>query len=420
MNHSVTRRPGPSAHAAAIRCAINQATLAASLFVIGATAAQAQISDDKIKIGFVTDISGPLADNDGPGSLEAIRMAVADFGGNINGRPVEILWGDHQNKADNASAKVREWADVQHVDMVIGGANSAAMLAVNRLVESKKFAFLVVSAGATQFTNEECTPYTVQYAYNTTAVSRALTTAAMKQGGKSWYFLTSDYTFGHSLEAEATKIVNEQGGKVLGRVRHPLNSEDFSSFLLQAQGSKADVLALASSGSDTLNAIKGAREFGLTKTMRIAGLLLFMNNIDSIGLKNAQGLLLSEPWYWDQSDASRAFAKRYFAKTKRMPNSLQAASYSATANYLAAVKAVGSDDPAKVLKHMRSVGVNDMYAKGEIRPDGQMVHDFYLYEVKKPSESKGQWDYLKLVSTTPGNDAFAPLSESRCPASKRP
>ncbi|WP_254427030.1 ABC transporter substrate-binding protein [Herbaspirillum sp. VT-16-41] len=420
MKHSITRDIQPKPLTSAMRQLLKNTLLATGLLLAGAGIVQAQISDDRIKIGFVTDMSGPLADNDGPGSLEAIRMAVADAGGSINGKPIEILWADHQNKADNASAKVREWADVQHVDMVIGGANSAAMLAVNRLVESKKFAFLVVSAGATQFTNEECTPYTIQYAYNTTAVSRALTSAAMKQGGKSWFFLTSDYTFGHSLESEASKIVNEQGGKVLGRVRHPLNTEDFSSFLLQAQGSRADVLALASSGSDTLNAIKGAREFGLTKTMKIAGLLLFMNNIDSIGLKNAQGLLLSEAWYWDQSDASRAFAKRYLAKTKRMPNSLQAASYSATANYLAAVKAVGSDDPVKVLKHMRSVGVNDMYAKGEIRPDGQMVHDFYLYEVKTPSESKGQWDYLKLVSTTPGNDAYAPLSESRCPAAKRP
>ncbi|WP_432240958.1 ABC transporter substrate-binding protein [Herbaspirillum robiniae] len=382
--------------------------------------AQAQITNDKVRIGFVTDMSGPFADNDGPGGLEAIRMAVADFGGNVNGKPIEILSADHQNKADNASAKVREWADVQHVDMVVGGANSAAMLAVNRLVESKKFVFLVVSAGAPQFTNEECTPYTVQYAYNTTAVARALASATVKQGGKSWYFLTSDYTFGHSLEGEATKVVNENGGKVLGRVRHPINTEDFSSFLIQAQSSKANVLALASSGSDTLNAIKGAREFGLTQSMKVAGLLLFMNNVDSLGLKNAQGLLLSESWYWDQDDASRAFAKRYFAKMKRMPNSLQAANYSATMNYLKAVKAAGSDEPAKVMKQLRSAGINDMYAKGEVRADGQMVHDFHLYEVKKPGESKGTWDYLKTVATIPGKDAFTPLAESKCAAAKKP
>jgi branched-chain amino acid transport system substrate-binding protein len=383
-------------------------------------AAHAQMSNDKVRIGFISDMSGPFADNDGPGGLEAVRMAIADFGGSVNGKPIEVLSADHQNKADIASAKVREWADVQHVDMVVGGANSAAMLAVNKLVESKKFVFLVVSAGATQFANEECTPYTVQYAYNTTAVARALTSATVKQGGKSWYFLTSDYTFGHSLEGEASKVVLENGGKVLGRVRHPINTEDFSSFLVQAQSSKANVLGLASSGSDTINAIKGAREFGLTQSMKIAGLLLFMNNVESLGLKNAQGLLLSESWYWDQDDASRAFAKRYFAKMKKMPNSLQAADYSATMNYLKAVKSAGSDEPQKVMKQMRAAGVNDMYAKGEIRADGQMVHDFHLYEVKTPAESKGAWDYLKVVATIPGATAFTPLSESKCAPARKP
>lgn len=392
-------------------------TCAVSPLLIGS--AQAQISHDKVRIGFISDMSGPFADNDGPGGLEAIRMAVADFGGKVNGKPIEVLSADHQNKADIASAKAREWADVQHIDMIVGGANSAAMLSVNKLLQNKKFVFLVVAAGAPQFTHEECTPYTVQYAYNTTAVARALASATVKQGGKSWYFLTSDYTFGHSLEAEAAKVVTENGGKVLGRVRHPINTEDFSSFLIQAQGSKADVVGLASSGSDTINAIKGAREFGLTKSMKIAGLLLFMNNVDSLGLKNAQGLLLSESWYWDQDDASRAFAKKYFAKMKKMPNSLQAADYSATMNYLKAVQAAGSDDPDKVMKKMREAGVNDFYAKGPIRADGQLEHDFHLYEVKTPAESKERWDYLKRIATVPGAQAFTPMSESKCPAVKK-
>ncbi len=393
--------------------------LAICAAVFSVSAAHAQISDDKIRIGFVTDMSGPFADNDGSGGLEAIRMAVSDFDGKVNGKPIDIVSADHQNKADIASAKAREWIDTQHVDMIIGGANSAAMLSINRLLGAKKFVFLVVSAGATQFTNEECTPYTVQYAYNTTVVARALTSATIKQGGNSWYFLTSDYTFGHSLEAEASKVVIENGGKVLGRTRHPINTEDFSSFLIQAQGSKANVLGLASSGSDTINAIKGAKEFGLTKSMKIAGLLLFVGNVESLGLNNAQGLLLSESWYWDQDDASRAFAKRYFQKMKKMPNSLQAADYSAAMNYLKAVQNAGTDDPDKVMQKLRANGVNDFYTKGKIREDGQLVHDFYLYEVKTPGESKGPWDDLQRIATVPGDAAFMPLSQSKCALVKK-
>ena len=258
-----------------------------------------------------------------------------------------------------------------------------------------------------------------QYAYNTTAVARTLGSAVVAQGGKSWYFLTTDYTFGHSLEAEATKIVQANGGQVLGKVRHPISASDFSSFLMQAQASKAQVLGLASSGSDTLNAIKGAREFGLTQSMKLAGLLMFVGNIDSLGLDDAQGLLLTESWYWDQNDASRAFAKRYFEKMKRMPNSLQAANYSATLSYLKSVEAAGTDNADKVMPEMRKMKIDDMYAKGSIRADGQMIHDFYLYEVKKPSESKRPWDVMKQVAMVPGDKAFAPLSESTCPLLKK-
>ena len=382
--------------------------------LMATAAATAQISGDVVRVGFITDISGPLADNDGPGGLEAIRMAVADFGGQVAGKPIEVLSADHQNKADIAAAKAREWADREGVDMIVGGANSAAMLAINNLLPEKKFVFLVISAGATQFTNEACTPYTVQYAYNTTALARAVGSAIVNQGGKSWYFLTTDYAFGHSLEAETAKVVTETGGTVAGKVRHPLSNSDFSSFLLKAQASKAQVLGMANSGSDLLNSIKGAREFGLNKSMKLAGLVMFMNNMESIGLKTAQGLLMSEPWYWDQSDASRAFAQRYFAKMKRMPNSLQAADYSATWNYLQAVKAANSDNPDKVMEQLRKMQIDDMYAKGYIRADGQMIHDFYLYEVKKPEESKKPWDFLKQVAAIPGDKAFDPLSASTC------
>ncbi|MDM0015286.1 ABC transporter substrate-binding protein [Variovorax sp. J22P168] len=395
-----------------------QLTLCATALAT-ASLAQAQISNDKVRIGFISDLTGPFADNDGAGGLEAIRMAVADFGGTVGGKPIEIVSADHQNKADIASAKAREWADTQGVDMVVGGANSAAMLSINKMVPEKKFVFMVVSAGATQFTNEECTPYTVQYAYNTTAVARTLGSAVVAQGGKSWYFLTTDYTFGHSLENEASKVVAASGGTVLGKVRHPISASDFSSFLIQAQGSKAQVLGLASSGSDTLNAIKGAKEFGLTKNMKLAGLLMFVGNIDSLTLNNAQGLLLTEGWYWDQSDESRKFAARYFEKMKRMPNSLQAADYSATLTYLKAVQAAGSDNADKVMPELKKMKIDDMYAKGFIRADGQMIHDFYLYEVKKPAESKKPWDYLKQIAVVPGDKAFASLSDSTCPLVKK-
>ena len=318
-----------------------------------------------------------------------------------------------------ASAKAREWADTQGLDMLVGGANSAAMLSINKMVPEKKFVFMVVSAGATAFTNDECTPYTVQYAYNTTAVARTLGSAVVAGGGKSWYFLTTDYTFGHSLENEAAKVVAANGGTVSGKVRHPINASDFSSFLIQAQSSKAQVLGLASSGSDTLNAIKGAKEFGLTKSMKLAGLLMFVGNIDSLGLANSQGLLLSEAWYWDQSDDSRKFAARYFEKMKRMPNSLQAADYSATLSYLKAVQAAGTDNADKVMPELKKMKIDDMYAKGTIRADGQMIHDFYLYEVKTQAESKKPWDYLKQIAVVPGDKAFAPLADSTCPLVKK-
>lgn len=384
-----------------------------------ASLATAQVPGDKVRIGFISDLSGPFADNDGPGGAEAIRMAIADFGGKVLGKPIELLTADHQNKADIASSKARDWADTQGLNMLVGGANSAAMLSINKMVPEKKFVFMVVAAGATAFTNEECTPYTIQYAYNTTAVARTLGSAIVAKGGKSWYFLTTDYTFGHSLEAEATKVVLANGGTVLGKARHPIAAADFSSFLVQAQGSKAQVLGLASSGSDTLNAIKGAKEFGLTKNMQLAGLLMFVGNVHGLGLANSQGLMLSEGWYWDQDEASRKFAARYFEKMKKMPNSLQAADYSTTLSYLKAVKAAGTTNADQVVAELKKAKIDDMYAKGYVRADGQMVHDFYLYEVKKQAESTKAWDYLKRTAVVPGDKAFASLADSTCPLVKK-
>lgn len=274
---------------------------------------------------------------------------------------------------------------------------------------------MIVSAGATQFSNEDCTPYTVHYAYDTVGIARTLGSAVVNRGGKSWYFLTPDYAFGHSLENEATKVIGASGGTVLGRSRHPINNSDSSSFLMQAQASKAQVLGFSSSGSDTLNAIKGAKEFGLTKSMKLAGMLMFIGNIDSLGLADSQGLLLSETWYWDQDEDSRKFATRYYAKMKRMPNSLQAADYSATLTYLKAVKAAGTLDTDKVMATMCAMKIDDMYTKGGyIREDGRMIHNYYLYEVKKPSESKKRWGYLKQIAVVPGEEASPPLSESAC------
>ncbi len=380
-----------------------------------AALAQAQISDDVVKIGFITDISGFYADVDGPGGVEAIRMAISDFGGTVNGKKIEFLYADHQNKADIAASKAREWIDQDHVDMLIGGTNSAAALAMNKVAADKRKPIMVVSAGASRFTNEDCTPYTVHYSYDTVALSKVVGNTIVQQGGDSWYFLTADYAFGASLEADATAVVKAAGGKVLGSVKHPANASDFASFLLQAQSSKAKVLALANSGGDTVNSIKAANEFGITKTMKLAGLLMFISDVHSLGLAATQGMYLADPWYWDRTEETRAWSKRYFEKTKREPTSTQAADYSAVLTYLKAVKAAGTDDADKVMAQMKATKINDMFAKdGTIRPDGRMVHEMYLMQVKKPSESKYPWDYYHVVASVPGDQAFASKAESKC------
>lgn len=299
--------------------------------------------------------------------------------------------------------------------MLIGGTNSSAALAMSSVANDKKKPFFAIAAGSARLTNEDCNPFTVHYAYDTVSAAKVMGAEIVKLGGNTWYFLTADYAFGKSLEADTSKVVKQLGGKLLGSARFPLATPDFSSFLLQAQTSKAKILGLATSGEDTANSIKAANEFGLTKTMKLAGLLMYINDIHALSLQQAQGLYLTESWYWDQSDASRKWAHRYYGKTQKMPSSLQAGDYSATLQYLNAVKAVNSDDPAKVLPYMKQMKINDMFAKGGyIRPDGRMVHDIYLFQVKTPQESKAPWDYYKLVKTMPGEEAFTTKAETAC------
>ena len=389
---------------------------AAALCMLGLPcAAQAQISGDVIKIGLITDMSGVYSDIDGQGGAEAVKMAIADAGVVVPGKRVEFVSADHQNKADVAASKAREWFDQQGVDMLIGGTNSGTSLAMAKVAADKKRVFVAIGAGTSRLTNEDCTPYTVHYAYDTVALARGTGSAIVKRGGKSWYFLTADYAFGQSLEKDTTDVIKANGGKVLGSVKHPLGASDFSSFLLQAQASNAQILGLANAGGDAINSIKAANEFGLTKKMTLAGLLIFINDIHTLGLNMTQGMYLTDGWYWDMNADTRAWAKRYFEKMKKEPSSLQAADYSATLTYLKAVKALGSDDADKVMAYLKKTKINDMYTKdGEIRADGRMVHDMYLMEVKKPSESKYPWDYYKVVATVPGAQAYLTKAESKC------
>lgn len=375
----------------------------------------AGISTSTIKIGFITDMSGVYSDIDGKGGAEAIRMAIADAGGQIDGKKIELLVADHQNKADIASAKAREWIDQQHIDLLIGGTNSGTNLAMAGVAAAKHIPFIAVGPGSSQLTNEHCTPYTIHYAYNTVALARGTGSAIIKNGGKSWYFLTVDYAFGHSLEADSAKVVKAEGGKVLGSVRFPLGTSDFSSYLLQAQASKAQVLGLADAGGDFINSVKAAKEFGLTKTMKLAGLLVFINDVNSLGLDATQGLYLTTAWYWNQNDESRKWAQRFYKKFNRMPSFVQAGDYSAASFFLKAMKATKSDDGETNMKWMKSNKIHDMFtANGYVRADGLMMHDMFLAQVKKPSESKKPWDYYNILQTLPAEKVYGPLSESTC------
>ncbi len=376
-----------------------------------ATSAAAQ---DKVKIGFITDMSSLYADVEGKNGAMAIQMAIDDFGGKVLGMPIELLTVDHQNKADIAASKAREWIDTQGLTMLFGGTNSGTALASAKVAAEKKRVYINNGAASSALTNEQCTPYTVHYAYDTVALAKGTGSAIVDGGGKSWYFLTSDYAFGHALEADTSAVVKAKGGTVVGAVRHPLNASDFSSFLLQAQNSKAQILGLANAGGDTINAIKAAKEFGIGKSMKLAGLLIFISDVHSLGLRNTEGLQFTTSWYWDLNEETRKFSARFFEKAKRMPTEIQAADYSATMNYLKAVEAAKSTDADKVMAAWRNMKMNDFFGSGQLRPDGRYVHDMYLMEVKKPADSNKPWDYYKLIKKLPGDQVFTAKAESKC------
>ncbi|MDO9279554.1 MAG: ABC transporter substrate-binding protein [Polaromonas sp.] len=391
----------------------------ASGFIGFAGIASAQPTTGPVKIGFITDMSSLYADIDGPAGAEMIRWAAQDFGGKVLNRPIEVLVADHQNKADVASSKAREWIDNDGLSMLIGGTSSGTAIAMSKVTTAKKRPFIAIGAGSARLTNEDCSPYSVHYAYDTVALAKVAGSALVKAGNKNWFFLTADYAFGYSLEGDAAAVVKANGGTVAGTVRHPLNASDFSSFMLQAQSSKAQILALANAGGDFTNAMKAAKEFGITKSMKVAGLLVFINDVHSLGLANTEGLQLADSWYWNQDDASRKFAQRFFAKYQRMPSSLQAADYSAAANYLKAVQTAGTTDADKVMATLKSMQFNDFYTKGKIRADGRMIHDMYLFQVKGSKESTTPWDYYKTIAKVPGEQAFTTVAESKCSLLKK-
>lgn len=389
------------------------AALVASMI---AGTAQAEISNDEIRIGYLADMSGTYRDLSGPGGLEALKMAIEDFGGNVDGKKIVTFNADDLNKPDVGANTVRQWIDERNVDMVTGLVASSVVLAAAKVVEQGDKLALISGAAASSITNEFCSPNHIHWTYDTFALANGTANAVLKDGGKSWFILTADYAFGHAMEADIKKVVEEEGGSVVGTVRHPFPSSDFSSYILQAQGSGADVVALANAGADTVNSLKTASEFGVTQSgQRLAGMVVFLNDIHAMGLEVTQGLMLTTGWYWDMNEETRAWAKRYSERVGSMPTMVQAGIYSATTHYLNAVKATGSDDTKTVRAHMAKTPVNDMFAKnGTIREDGRMVHDMYLVQVKTPAESKGEWDLYKVVSTIPGDEAFRPMADSQC------
>ena len=397
---------------------------ATAVFLAGvstAAMAQGKLSGDSVKIGVLTDMSGVYADYGGPGAVAAAKMAVQDFGGKMFGKPIEVVNADHQNKPDIAKNITQQWFDRDGVDMTVENLKSAVALTVQALGKEKNKITIVTGAATARMTNEDCAPGTgVHYLMDTIALSNVVGKAIVKDGGDSWFFLTADYAFGHSLEKDTGDVVKAAGGTVKGAVRHPLSTGDFSSFLLQAQSSGAKVVGLANAGGDTVNSIKAAAEFGLTKKQNLAALLMLLTDVHAIGLNTAQGLYLTEGWYWDLNPETRAWAQKYEAVMKKKPNSNHASVYSSTMHYLKAVQAAGTDDTAAVMKKMQDTPINDMFAKnGKLRVDGRMVHDMYLFQVKTPAESKGPWDYYNLKGTIKGEDAFLPLAQSRCAALKK-
>ena len=385
-----------------------------------AVAKPGAISGDKVIVGVMNDMSGLYADIGGPGSLVAAQMAAQDFGGKVLGKTIEIVSADHQNKPDVGANKAREWYDTQGVDMIVDVPTSSVAIAVGKVAGEKKRVFIDTGGATTRLTNEDCNAYTVHYVYDTYALANGTGKAIVQTGGKSWYFITADYAFGHSLESDTAAVVKDNGGEVKGAVRHPLNASDFSSFLLQAQASKAQIVGLANAGGDTINSVKAANEFGLTKNQTLAGLLMFISDVHSLGLQTAQGMMLTDAWYWDMNEETRNFGRRFFEKMKRMPSFDQAGVYSAVTTYLKAIQTTGTDDADKVMTELKKTRINDMFAKnGYIRQDGRMVHDMYLMQVKKPSESKYPWDYYNVKAIIPAEQAFQPLSKSTCPLIKK-
>ena len=389
--------------------------------MIGAAGVHAQVSDDLVRIGVLNDQSGLYADLGGPGSVVAARMAVEDFGGSVLGKPVEIVVADHQNKADIGAAIARRWFDAEKVDMAIGFDNSSVALAVEQLAAEHNRIAIAGAVGSTAFTGKACTPTEASWLYDSYALTTSLARSVVAEGRDTWFFVTVDYAFGHSLEADATAAVLAAGGKVLGGVRHPLNTADFSSYLLQAQASGAKVVALANGGGDMINAIKQAREFGLTRDgQTVVSLLVFISDVHSMGLQTAQGLKFATAFYWDHDEESRAWSKRFLARHGKMPTMAQAGVYSAIHHYLKAIDAAGTDEAKAVMVKMRGIPVNDFYAKNaHLREDGRLVHDMYFAEVKKPSESKEPWDDYNILGTIPGATAFRSLADGGCPLTQR-
>ena len=398
------------------------AAAALALTPVLGTAQQGKLSGDVVKIGVLTDMSGVYADYGGPGAVAAARLAVQDFGGKMFGKNIEVVSADHQNKTDIAKNVTQQWFDRDGVDMTVENLNSAVALAVQALGKEKNKITIVTGAATARLTNEDCAPGTgIHYLHDTIALGNVVGKAVVKDGGNSWFFLTADYAFGHSLEKDTGDVVKAAGGRVAGAVRVPLGTSDFSSFLLQAQTSGAKVIGLANAGGDTVNSIKAAAEFGITKRQNLAALLMLVTDVHAIGLNTAQGLYLTEAWYWDTNAETRAWADK-FGKVMngRKPNSNHAAVYSATLHYLKAIQAAGTDDTAAVMKKMQETPINDMFAKGgKLREDGRMVHDMYLYQVKAPSASKGAWDYYDLKGTVKGDEAFQSMAAGKCAAVKK-
>jgi branched-chain amino acid transport system substrate-binding protein len=397
------------------------ATLLSAALSLGAGTANAQISGDAVKIGVLNDQSGLYADFGGTGSVIAAQLAAEDFGGTVLGKPIQVLSADHQNKVDLASATARQWIDVDGVDVFADLTNSAVALAIQNLAKERNRIALFSGPATTRLTNEDCSPNGFHWTFDTYSQAIGSARAILQEGGKEWFLLVADYAFGHQMAADLTAEVTSKGGKVVGQVRHPTGSSDFSSFLLQAQGSKAPIIGLANGGLDTVNAVKQASEFGITAGgQKLVGLVIVITDIHAMGLKGARGLVATTAYYWDRDEGSRAFAKRFEEKTKRKPGMIQAGVYSSVMHYLKAVKAAGTDEAKAVAAKMRETPVDDFFAKGaKIREDGRLIHDMYLVEVKSEAESKGPWDYYKILRTIPGDQAALPLSESKCPLVKK-